>query len=255
MDISQLIVPAFIAGLLTFLAPCTLPLVPAYLAFISGVSLKDISDGVKYAPARKKIVVSGVLFALGFSVVFIFFGALAGFGGVALAQYRTSITKVGAVIVILFGLYMTGILRLPFLSFLEGEHHLSLGKYGKPGKPLSSLLFGMAFAVGWTPCVGPILGSVLTLAASSATVASGAFLLAIFSLGFALPFLMIALTIGSATRYLRALNPFLQALSLVGGIFLIFLGALMFTNSFGEWTAFFYRLFDFIHYDYLLKFL
>ncbi|MDP2630169.1 MAG: cytochrome c biogenesis protein CcdA [Candidatus Uhrbacteria bacterium] len=254
-DTIALIIPAFVAGVLTFVAPCTLPLVPAYLAFISGVSLKDIHTASQSVQARRKLMVSAVLFVLGFSAVFIFFGALAGLGGVALAQYRPIIANVGALVVILFGLYMTGLLRLPALSFLEGDHHLSLGKYAKPGSPFSSLLFGMAFAVGWTPCIGPILGSVLTLAASSATVGRGALLLAVFSLGLALPFLVIAVGVGSAARFIKALNPFLHAISIIGGIFLIVLGVLILTNLYGEWAALFYRIFSFIHYDALLNYL
>ena len=254
-DTTTLIIPAFIAGVLTFVAPCTLPLVPAYLAFISGVSLKDIHTASQGAQARRKIMTSGVLFVLGFSAIFIFFGALAGLGGVALAPYRQIIARIGAVIVVLFGLYMTGLLRLPALSFLEGDHHLSLGRYAKPGSPYSSLLFGMAFAVGWTPCIGPILGSVLTLAASSATVGRGAFLLAVFSLGLAIPFLAIAATIGSAVRFIKTLTPLLHIISVVGGVFLIVLCVLILTNLYGEWATFFYRVFDFINYDALLNFL
>lgn len=254
-DTITLIIPAFIAGVLTFVAPCTLPLVPAYLAFISGVSLKDIHTASHGVQARRKIMTSGVLFVLGFSAVFIFFGALAGLGGVALSQYRPIIANIGALIVILFGLYMTGLLRLPALSFLQSDHHLSLGRYAKPGSPLSSLLFGMAFAVGWTPCIGPILGSVLTLAASSETVGRGALLLAVFSLGLAVPFLVIAATVGSAIRFIKTLNPFLHTISIIGGIFLVVLGLLILTNSLGEWVALFYRLFNFIHYDALLNYL
>ena len=249
------IVSAFIAGILTFVAPCTLPLVPGYLGFISGVSLKDLRDPTKATGAQRKILLSGFLFVLGFSAVFILFGSLFGLGGAALAKYRSVLQQIGGGVVILFGLYMSGVLKFPALSFLDSEHHFSLGRYLKPGQPVSSLIFGMTFAVGWTPCVGPILGSILTLAASSATVGTGALLLAVFSAGLGIPFLLIASTVGAASRTLQKLDRWMHGISLVGGIFLIFLGLLLITNSFGAWIGWFYRLFGFINYDVLLNYL
>ncbi|MEK7122625.1 MAG: cytochrome c biogenesis protein CcdA [Patescibacteria group bacterium] len=249
------IISAFIAGVLTFVAPCTLPLVPGYLGFISGVSLKDLRDPAKSAGAKRKIFLSGLLFVLGFSAVFIFFGSLFGLGGVAFAKYRILLQQVGGAVVTLFGLYMIGLLKLPALSFLESEHHFSLGRYLKPGQPVSSLIFGMTFAVGWTPCVGPILGSILTLAASSATVGTGALLLAVFSVGLGLPFLVIAATIGSASRALQKLDRLMHGISIVGGVFLVFLGFLLLTNGFSAWVGWFYQLFNFINYDALLDYL
>ncbi|MBI4215701.1 MAG: sulfite exporter TauE/SafE family protein [Parcubacteria group bacterium] len=251
MELS-LIIPAFVAGVFTFLAPCTLPLVPGYLGFISGVSTQDLQDSIKAKSARRKIFLNGVFYVLGFSLVFIILGSLFGLGGAALIQYRIWLSRIGGIFVIFFGLFMTGILKLPFLNI---EKHFGSIKALKPGNPISSLAFGATFAFGWTPCIGPILGSILTLAASSATIGQGAFLLAIFSLGLAVPFLIIAASISSASAYLAKLNKYLNIISVIGGIFLIFLGVLLLTNKLGIWVAYFYQIFDFINYDSLLDYL
>ena len=147
---------------------------------------------------------------------------------------------------------MIGVLRLPFLNV---EKNIGRINALKPGNPASSLIFGAAFAFGWTPCVGPILGSILTLAAASATVGQGAFLLSVFSLGLAVPFLIIAAGIGSASNYISKLSKYLNVISIVGGLFLIFLGILLFTNKLGVWIAYFYQWFDFINYEQLLDYL
>ena len=251
MDLN-LIITSFIAGLLTFLAPCTLPLVPGYLAFISGVSLSDLNDKERAKSARRKIFLNGVLYVIGFSAVFILLGSLFGLGGSALIKYRFWLSRIGGIFVIFFGLFMLGVLKLPFLNF---KRHLEGIKWLKPGNPLSSLIFGATFAFGWTPCIGPVLGSVLVLASASATIIQGAFLLAIFSLGLGIPFLVIAIGIGSASRYLGKLEPYLKAVSVIGGLFLIILGIMIFTNQFGSWLGFIYRMFDFINYDRLLDYL
>lgn len=248
----SLIIPAFIAGILTFLAPCTLPLVPGYLGFVSGVSAQDLQDPLKSKSARRKIFLNGLLFVIGFSLIFILLGSLFGLGGSALAHYRIWLSRIGGIFVILFGLFMIGVLRLPFLNV---EKNIGRIKALKPGNPASSLIFGATFAFGWTPCVGPILGSILTLAAASATVGQGAFLLSIFSLGLAVPFLIIAAGIGSASNYISKLSRYLNVISVVGGLFLIFLGILLFTNKLGVWIAYFYQWFDFINYERLLDYL
>ncbi len=251
MDFS-LIIPAFIAGILTFLAPCTLPLVPGYLGFISGVSTNDLQDPTKAKLARRKIFFNGVLYVIGFSLVFIVLGSLFGLGGAALIKYRIWFSRIGGIFVIFFGLFMMGILKLPFLNV---EKHITSVRALKPGNPVSSLIFGAAFAFGWTPCVGPILGSILTLAASTATIGQGAFLLAVFSLGLAVPFLVIAASIGSASKYLTKLSKYLNIISVIGGVFLVFLGILLLTNKLGVWIAYFYQWFDFINYESLLDYL
>lgn len=207
MEPLSLIIPAFIAGIITFLAPCTLPLVPGYLGFISGVSLEDVKDPAKSKKARLRIFLNGLFYVIGFSVIFILLGSLFGLAGSVLFKYRLWLSRIGGIFVILFGLYMIlGAVKIPFLSFLGADKRLQITKVIKPGNPLSSFLFGTAFGFGWTPCVGPVLGSILLLASSSATVSSGAFLLTVFSLGLAVPFLAIALGVGSAQNFLNKIS-------------------------------------------------
>ena len=250
LDAASLIVPAFIAGLLTFLAPCTLPLVPGYLSFISGVSLADLKDPDKVRQARLKIFYNGLLYVVGFSLVFILLGTLFGLGGAALIKHRLWLSRIGGAFVVFFGLYMLGLFRLPF--FLLVERHVISESWVRPGKPLSSLVFGTAFAFGWTPCVGPILGTILLLASTSATIGTGAFLLAIFSLGLAIPFLLIAAGVGSAGQWLAKVSRYLNV---IGGLFLIFLGMLLLTDKFSFWLSYAYQFFEFLDYDKLLDYL
>lgn len=251
MELS-LIIPSFIAGLLTFLAPCTLPLVPGYLGFISGASLDDLKDPEKSKRARWKIFLNGLFFIIGFSLVFIVLGTLAGFAGRSLIQYRFWLSRIGGAFVIIFGFFMMGVLKLPFL---HQERQLHVPSVFARGKALNSFLLGSAFAFGWTPCVGPILGSILALAAVSSTAGQGALLLSVFSLGLAVPFLIIAIGIGWASQHLHKIARYLNAISLIGGAFLVFLGILLVTDSFAIWITYFYRFFNFINYDRLLDYL
>lgn len=247
-----LVIPAFIAGILTFLAPCTLPLVPGYLGFVSGASLDDLKDPTKAARTRWKIFKNGLFYVIGFSAVFIALGSLFGLGGAALAAYRVWMARIGGVFVILFGLFMTGLFKP---TFLQVEKQFHPNSFLKPGRPVSSFLLGVTFAFGWTPCVGPILGSILLIASTTATVGQGAFLLTVFSLGLALPFLAVALGIGWSTKYLRDMAKHLEKVSIIGGILLIFIGILLLTNKMTVWVAFFYRFLNFLNYDRLLDYL
>ncbi|PIZ93237.1 MAG: cytochrome C biogenesis protein [Candidatus Magasanikbacteria bacterium CG_4_9_14_0_2_um_filter_41_10] len=252
MDIT-LIVPVFLAGLLTFFAPCTLPLVPGYLGFISGVTLGDIKNGSIGTLVRKRILINGLLYVIGFGVVFVLLGTAFGASGAVFGKYRLILSRVGGVVIILFGLFMLDLPVFKRFSFLQSDtrFHMSL----KPGKSLSSLLFGATFAFGWTPCVGPILGTVLVLAANGTTASQGAFLLAIFSLGLALPFLTIAFGIGHALQYIQKITKYLRIISIVGGGFLVFIGVLLLFNKMGVWTGIFYQFFDVFHYTKLLEFM
>lgn len=192
-----LIISAFIAGLLTFLAPCTLPLLPAYLGFISGVSTKELEDPAQATKARRKVFLNGLVFTLGFSFVFIVFGTLAGLVGQEVVPIRHWLARLGGVAVMLFGLVMLGVFDIPFL---KTNRALSMPAWLKRGHVFSSFIIGGAFAFGWTPCVGPILGSILVLASSEQSALAGAFLLAVFSLGLAIPFLLVSLLISQASR-------------------------------------------------------
>jgi len=248
----SLIIPAFIAGVFTFLAPCTLPLVPGYLGFISGVSLEDLKNGDRAGTMRKKTFLNGLAFMAGWSAVFVVFGTLAGFLGAALVSYRLWIGRIGGVFIILFGLFMLNVLKIPFLG---QEWHLKTSSFFERGKPVNSFILGSAFAFGWTPCVGPILGSVLLLASTSTTALQGGFLLAVFSAGLAMPFLAIALGIGSAMKFIARIAPFISVISIIGGLFLIGLGLLLITNNMGLLISYGYQLFRFIEYDRLLDYL
>lgn len=242
-------VSAFIAGILTFLAPCTLPLLPAYLAFISGVDSDDLKKGKKNA--RMKILLNGLSFVIGFSIIFILFGTLAGLFGQTLAPFRIWLARIGGALVIIFGLYMLGAFNL---KIFKGGNLKTPG-WLKPGKPASSLAVGATFGFGWTPCIGPILGSILLLAGTTSTVTQGAFLLLVFSLGLAIPFMLIALLFGQATTYINKVSKYLGIISKIGGLFLILIGLLLVTNSFDLTIQYGYKIFDFIQYDRLLDYL
>lgn len=249
----SLIIPAFIAGILTFLAPCTLPLVPGYLGFISGASLEDLKDRLKSKRARWKIFLNGFFFMLGFSAVFIIMGTLVGFVGARfLVPYRLWLGRIGGVFVIIFGLFMLNVFKIPFLM---REKQFKTPTIFKQGKPTNSFILGSAFAFGWTPCVGPILGSILLLASTSTSALKGAMMLTVFSAGLAIPFLLIAVGIGSASRYIQNISKYLSVVSVIGGVFLIFLGILLLTGNIAMLISWGYRLFQFINYDRLLDYL
>jgi cytochrome c-type biogenesis protein len=254
MDIS-LILPAFIAGIITFLAPCTLPLVPGYLGFIGGVSAQDLKDTKTGRGARRKILLNATMYVLGFSLIFIVLGTVFGAAGVALAKYRLWLTRIGGVFVIFFGLYLMHIFKSPIFNFLNREKKLSFGSSLTPGKPSSSFIFGMTFAAGWTPCVGPILGTILFMASTQGQIGAGAFLLSVFSLGLAIPFLLIALAFGHAAQYIKAITKYLHIISFVGGIFLLFLGILLVTDKMSVWLTYSYKLFNFFNYEFILNYL
>ncbi len=253
LSITTLALPAFIAGFLTFLAPCTLPLVPGYLGFISGVSLGDLRDPAKSSGIRLKIFLNGLFFVFGFSVIFILMGTLVGFVGASfLAPYRLWIGRIGGVLVILFGLSMLNVVKPLFpTKKLQFKTPVTFER----GRPVNSFILGYTFAFGWTPCIGPILGSILLLSSTSATVFQGAFLLTVFSAGLAVPFLVIATGIGFFYRYLERFSGILNVVSIIGGTFLVFLGILLLTGNMAFLISWGYYLFQFIEYDKLLDYL
>ena len=246
------IISVFIAGILTFLAPCTLPLVPAYIGFISGVSADDLSDPKKAKSTRRKVFLNGLFFVIGFSVVFIIFGTLIGLLGQALVPFRIWLTRIAGAFIIIFGLFMLGVFKLPFLQV---EKRLKIPSFLEIGKPSSSLAIGSAFAFGWTPCVGPVLGAVLALASTSTTAIQGGLLLSVFSAGLAIPFLLVALGLSKATEYIENISKYLKWVSTIGAIFLILLGILLITNNFTLLIQYGFQLLDFINYEGIYKFL
>jgi cytochrome c-type biogenesis protein len=248
MDIS-FIISAFIAGVIMFLAPCTLPMVAPYLAFISGVPAEELKNPLTKKAARKKVFLNGVFFILGFSILFVLLGTLVGFIGQELAVFRVWMARISGVILILFGLLMTGVIKN---SFFLKERRLKLPSFLTLGKPTTSLIVGGAFGFGWTPCVGPILGAILLLAGNSANVLQGSLLLAVFSLGMAVPFLAVAAGFSS---FIGEIGKYLKIIQIIGGVFLILLGTLMLTGNFSLLIAYGYRIFNFIEYDRLLDYL
>lgn len=239
---------AFLSGILMFLAPCSLPLVPGYLAFLSGnTDLRMWNERT----VRWRMVRQACFVSLGFGGVFIFLGVLFGLGGVVLLPYREVLSRVGGVLIMLFGLALLGVFSLPSFSFVS---RLVAYKQIHPNTPGAAILFGGILALGWSPCVGPILGTILLLAASSATVVSGGFLLAVFSLGFSVPFILTAFGAGHISQWLQRFSSVQRVLTVIGGMSLIVMGYLMATNMMGVWNGFFYGLFDFMSYDSLLRF-
>ena len=222
VDVTSVV--AFTAGLFSFLSPCVLPLVPSYLSFIGGMSLQELKAG-RTVHVRRTIVVNAVLFILGFSAVFITLGASFTLLGQLLLGSIGLVRKVGGIIIILFGLFIAGILKLPLLM---RERRLQLEK--RPAGYLGSTLVGVAFGAGWTPCVGPILGSILTLAGTSATAGRGVTLLGAYSLGLGVPFLLSALAMDRFSRFLQRFHPYMRMVEVGSGVFLVLIGVLLFTG-------------------------
>lgn len=222
-----------------FLAPCTLPLLPAYIGFLSGLTQQQVMTGVSIAQ-RRRVFFNAVLFVVGFTLVFSILGIMAGYAGSLLASVREWLRIAGGVFVLFFGVFMLGAFSA---SFLTRERRIRLPSYFSVGSGRSSFVLGAAFGIGWTPCSGPVLGSVLSYAGTTGDVSTGALLLAIFSLGFSVPFLALAAGFSHAARIVTALGPFLRVVSVVGGAVLVIMGLwLIFGHS--ALTEWFFRLFD-----------
>jgi len=212
---------AFAAGLLSFLSPCVLPLVPSYIGFLTGMSLPEMSG------RRRVAVAHALLFVLGFSLVFVLLGASATALGRALNYYQVWLQRVGGVLIIGFGLVCLGVIKAGFLS---QERRVQVEQ--KPVGYLGSALVGMAFGAGWTPCIGPVLGAILGLAATSQDLARGVLLLAAYSAGLAVPFLVAAVALDSFLGWFQRFRRYLPWVMRVTGVLLIFVGGLMVTGEF-----------------------
>ena len=212
---------AFAAGLLSFLSPCVLPLVPSYVGFLTGMTLPELSD------RRRVAALHALLFVLGFSLVFVLLGASATALGGALKYYQTWIARIGGVLVILFGLVCLGLVRI---GALDQERRLQFQH--KPVGYLGSALVGMAFGAGWTPCIGPVLGAILSLAATSDSVSRGMLLLGVYSAGLAVPFLLAAVAVESFLGWFQRFRQYLPWVMRVSGILLVVVGLLMVTGQF-----------------------
>jgi cytochrome c-type biogenesis protein len=212
---------AFSAGLLSFLSPCVLPLIPSYITFITGLGIDDVQQ------ARRTALVHGSLFVLGFSLIFLALGASATLLGQVLLQQRVWINRIGGILIIIFGLYLMGVLNIGFFS-RERRLHLA----DKPMGYLGTVFVGIAFGAGWTPCIGPILASILIYTSSQADLGRGMLLLATYSLGLAVPFLASALAVERFMRVLQRMRRQLVWISRGTGVLMIGIGILMVTNYF-----------------------
>lgn len=221
---------ALTAGMLSFTSPCCLPLMPGYLAYVSGVSTGE--GGA--VTVRRRVLGAAALFVLGFAAVFTLLGASASLAGAFLLENRPAIERVAGVFVIAMGIVTTGLLRIPVLY---REARLDLRRL--PGGPLGAVPLGMAFAIGWTPCVGPVLAGILTAAAATGTASAGAGLLFVYSLGLGIPFLLLAWGHGRAIGAFTWLRRHGRAIEWIGGSVLVLMGVLMIT---GRWTQLFIPL-------------
>lgn len=227
-DISILL--AFSAGLLSFLSPCVLPLVPAYISYLTGSSIEDLNEsGTKLVTLYKSLG-----FVFGFSIIFILMGASITNLSKLFITHQTLFREIGGSLIVIMGLHTTGIFRIKL--FYREKRFLSFGKI--QGK-FSPIIMGMAFAAGWTPCVGPILSSILIYATSMDTVNKGILLLAAYSMGLAVPFILTALAIGSFIRHLKKISKYLPVVSTISGVLMILMGIIVFTNKMSILSSYF----------------
>lgn len=220
---------AFLAGLLSFLSPCVLPLVPGYISFISGVSLeemKDNQDKEQRIKVLKKVAINSLLFIFGFSLIFVLLGASATFIGGFLQSNLRRLSKIGGVIIIIFGLHTTGVFKIKFLQYEKRFHTQK-----RPIPLIGSVLVGIAFAFGWSPCIGPILGAILVYASTQETVYQGIGLLGSYSLGLGIPFFIAGIAVNAFFSIFNWLKKYMRTIELIAGIFLILFGILIFMNK------------------------
>lgn len=217
---------ALIAGLLSFFSPCILPLIPAYFSFITGLTLDELTLDAR--ETRKKVLLSTLAYVCGFSFIFILLGASASFLGSVMAKYTWLIRYAGGGIVIVFGLHLLGIINIKGLNF-EKRIHMS----EKPLHLMGTFVIGMAFGAGWSPCIGPLLGSILIVAGNQETILQGMLLLGVYSAGLALPFILISLFINRLLEIMKRATKVLMYVNKISGILLIALGLLLITDRLG----------------------
>lgn len=230
------VIAAFSAGLLSFVSPCVLPLVPSYISYITGLSVEQLTDASERSKFKKAIIVNALLFIAGFSTVFIAFGASASFLGQLLITYQDHIRRIGGILIVVFGLYLLGILNL---NFLQMEHRYQFRN--RPTGYLGSFLIGIAFAAGWTPCVGPVLGTILLYASTTDSLMSGVTLLTAYSLGLGLPLFATALGVDRFLAYFKQARAYLWGVSTVSGVLLVVVGVMIYGNSLTIITSFLER--------------
>jgi cytochrome c-type biogenesis protein len=217
---------AFLAGVASFLSPCVLPLVPGYISIVSGASVDELTAG-RSERVTARVFFHSALFIIGFSAVFIALGASASWLGASLRAKLPLLLRIGGVIVILFGLHMIGLLKIGVL-YRDARFRTSAAKASAAG----SLLMGIAFAFGWTPCIGPILAGILLLASTRETIGQGVLLLAVYSAGLAVPFLLTSLGLTQFMSFYRGFRKHLHTVEVISGVVLVVVGTLLVTNQF-----------------------
>ncbi|MGD9330713.1 MAG: cytochrome c biogenesis protein CcdA, partial [Desulfobacterales bacterium] len=218
---------AFAAGLLSFFSPCILPLIPAYFTFVTGYSLEELTGEMR-SGIRRKVIVATLAFGLGFSLIFILMGASASFMGGLAARYHQIIRVIGGLLIMVLGIHLTGLLRM---RFLEVEKRVQLRE--KPTHIMGTVLVGMAFGAGWSPCIGPMLGSILILAGSEESVLEGVVLLTVFSAGLWIPFIIMSVFIDLMLGFLKRARRITKFVNIAAGTLLIGLGLALVFDRFG----------------------
>lgn len=231
MGLGTSLLIAFVGGLASFLSPCVLPLIPGYLSFMTGLSAGELSEG---NDVRRTVAVAA-LFVAGFTVVFVALGATASVLGAFFRQYQDIIERVAGLFIIGFGVLMLGVIRIPWLY---GEKRFSLEKSKSFGRG-AAFVMGAAFAAGWTPCIGALLGSIIAIAASAGSVGRGSLLLAVYSLGLGVPFMLVAVAFGRLRGMMGWLNRHSLVVNRVAAVFLIAFGLLMLTGRMSVFTGWF----------------
>lgn len=234
-------ISSFIAGVFTFFAPCTLPLVPAFLGIIGGVGTESLNDPARLKAARWMIFKNAIGYVVGFSIIFILFGVAFSYLG-TIMFIRLWLEKLGGLFIIGFGLVLLGWLNIPFLNY---DKKMAVPQLFRRVSLANSFLLGALFALGWSPCVGPLLGSILLLATTSGTVLEGTFLLVVFSIGLGIPFLLTALLIGRAFTAFRKWESVISVINKIAGVFLLIIGFLLILGKFelihGQFKNYFYN--------------
>lgn len=233
---------AFFAGVLSFLSPCVLPLLPGYISFISGESIESLTKGESSAP-RLKALLGAVFFGLGFTLVFVMLGASATSVGQLLNEYKGVLAKIAGIVVIILGLHMLGVFKI---QKLLNQKKWNYKKRNKGPFYIEAFLLGVAFVFGWTPCIGPILGGILAMASQEATVSQGMLMLFIYSLGLWIPFLISAIALGFVIEKTRKAGKTMVIVEKVAGVLLIIIGLLMLTDLLTVIVTYLTRWFPFL---------
>lgn len=231
------ILTSFIAGVASFLSPCVLPLVPGYISFIAGISVEKLTEADQRKKTDAVVFLNALFFVIGFTTVFVLLGASATSIGRILKAHSSMLSKIASIVIIIFGVHLTGLFRIPLLY---REKKLFIEK--KPPGLLGSFIVGMAFAFGWTPCIGPILGSILLFASTKKTLIEGLYLLIFYSLGLGIPFILSAAAIDLFLRMFSGIKRYIRWVEVCSGILIITLGILIFTNNLsliGSYLSFF----------------